>query len=56
MDKNIMKVLTWGELKEFLKDVDDDFVIEVIEEHYENKMTWVTVLTETKTIEISQGI
>lgn len=44
------------DLKEFLKGVDDDYVVEVLEDYYINPTSSIKIDKESKKILISQGI
>ena len=44
------------DLKEFLKGVDDDYVVEVLEDYYTNPTSFIRINKESKKILISQGI
>lgn len=44
------------DLKEFLRGVDDDYVVEVLEDYYINPTSFIRINKESKKILISQGI
>lgn len=43
------------DLKEFLRDIDDDYVIEVLEDYHINPTSFIRVDTKQKKLLIGQG-
>lgn len=55
MNTKLYGELKVKELKEFLRDIDDDYVIEVLEDYHINPTSFIRLDTKRKKLLIGQG-